>query len=234
MAEYHNNLPDRTRQIRRFLELAEFISEAKELEDQDGKRLKIDSELRNVVKAATYLVLYNHIEATMREIIISIHDEIDSTNTKFRELFIKIQKKVFQRLRSKQLKLDDIFQTLDGYPTPTDLHLKLHNMALDPQALFAGNISHGKVVEIAKTYGIYIGKKTKTPTKRQIIMGTVKKHRNDLAHGNSTYGEVGANISIVELKEHVTEATEYIEGLCKYIDKYLKDRKYLAANQPSV
>ena len=55
----------------------------------------------------------------------------------------------------------------------------------------------------------------------------IKSKRNDLAHGNKSFGEVGRDVSIRELIQYKNETIEYMRAILQNIEEYLTDQQYL-------
>ena len=60
-------------------------------------------------------------------------------------------------------------------------------------------------------------------------MLTVKDNRNDLAHGNKSFGEVGRDYDVSRLVEIKVEVVEYLTELIENIENYLANQQYLGA-----
>jgi hypothetical protein len=52
-------------------------------------------------------------------------------------------------------------------------------------------------------------------------------HRNDLAHGNKSFAEVGQKVSIEDLLKVKEEVIEYLQQILQNIQDYLDKQEYL-------
>jgi hypothetical protein len=57
------------------------------------------------------------------------------------------------------------------------------------------------------------------------------KNRNDLAHGNKSFSEVGKDISIEDIRKVKEEVIAYIGQILNNIETYLDAREYLDVSQ---
>lgn len=54
----------------------------------------------------------------------------------------------------------------------------------------------------------------------------VKQKRNELAHGESRFTEVGGNITESELKKYKEAVYQHLDLVIKSTEKYLKNKEY--------
>jgi hypothetical protein len=88
--------------------------------------------------------------------------------------------------------------------------------------LFSGNVDGRRIRQVATEYGFL------TPKKKSDLLLTVKTHRNDLAHGNKSFADVGRDFDIVRLKEIQAEVLAFLEELLTNVANYVTTRSYLA------
>jgi hypothetical protein len=53
------------------------------------------------------------------------------------------------------------------------------------------------------------------------------QNRNDLAHGNKSFAEIGQNTSIEDLLKVKQEVIEYLQQILQNIQQYLENQEYL-------
>ncbi len=119
-------------------EVTDYMIFLEELEQQTIKLSKnsmvseIDPELAKTLKATAYLLLYNLVESTMRNVIKLIFDEIKTNNIAFDDLRIEIKKIIWQNVKRSS---SDTLAT-DIIELATDI---IH-ISFDAEELFSGNI----------------------------------------------------------------------------------------------
>nr|ELR5046350.1 hypothetical protein [Providencia rettgeri] len=92
--------------------------------------------------------------------------------------------------------------------------------------LFSGNIDSKEINEKSKIYGFSTSTEYEH-TKHGKQLSTVKQHRNDLAHGNFSFSEIGKNVSYQELENTSLEVIAYLDAIAKNIENYIQNDGYL-------
>lgn len=206
-----------------FLELIKFFEATEKIRDDSGNLHTINSSLRNSLKAKVFLLLYNLIESTMRESIRHIHDTLDAREITFNQLRNTFRKEILKRVKSDKVGLDELYNK-----TVLDISTQLLAATFKSNAIFSGNIDHQEICSQAKIYGF----STQTEygeTRHGSNLKTIKDKRNDLAHGNSSFAEIGGNYSHAELENFTNEVLSYLESITTHIANYLSQRDYLAS-----
>jgi hypothetical protein len=67
-----------------------------------------------------------------------------------------------------------------------------------------------------------------TPNNKSDELLTVKTHRNDLAHGNKSFADVGRDFDLVRLKNIQAEVLLFLGELLANVADYITTRAYLA------
>ena len=178
----------------------------------------IDSDLAKTLKANGFLLLYNLVESSMRNAIEAIFDELEMKKVPFDSVRVEIKKVVLQNFKNR---------------SPDDIHTKIADISLDiitagfnSRELFSGNIDRKEITRIARVYG-FSCETDYSKTKHGENLYTVMKNRNDLAHGNKSFSEIGKDTSIEDLLRIKEEVIEYISQILRNIEKYLIEKEYL-------
>lgn len=209
---------DKIQEIDIFFELLKNI-------DSEEICLKDDSiltDLNKILKASFFLMLYNMVESTMRESVVAIYDRIDSNGVHFNQLGDKLRKKILGDCKKNYIGLE----TLHG-ETSNDIAKELLKASLSEKNLFSGNIDNDLIKNTAVQYGFSYSTDPNR-TRRGEKLRTIKNYRNDLAHGNTTFSEVGRSYSLNQLKEYKEETIAYMEKIIDNIDYYLTNQWYLS------
>jgi hypothetical protein len=184
--------------------------------------LTIDSNLSKTLKANGFLLLYNLVESSMRNAIEAIFDELQSQRIPFDAVRVEIKKVVLQNFKNRSP--DDIYTRI------TDISIDIIVAGFKSSELFSGNIDRREIVKTARKYGFSFDtdySKTKHGDNLSIVM----KNRNDLAHGNKSFSEVGKDISIEDIRKVKEEVIAYIGQILNNIETYLDAREYLDVSQ---
>jgi hypothetical protein len=97
----------------------------------------------------------------------------------------------------------------------------------DSDSAFSGNVDARELRRTAKRYGYATNRKTEAAASSLLI---VKTHRNDLAHGNKTFADIGRDTTVEELRRHSLHAILYMREVIRQIEDYLDKQRYLAVN----
>lgn len=171
------------------------------------------TEITKTLKANSFLLLYNLVESTVKNAIEAIFDDLQANRIAFDAC-----RKELRRIMLLNLKKRDIDKLL---PLVANLANDLARVTFSKDELFSGNVDARLIRKTALKYGFL------EPSKRSGNLLTVKDNRNDLSHGNKTFGEVGREYDFTRLDSIRKEVTEYLEELIVNIEQYIKSQGYL-------
>jgi MAE_28990/MAE_18760-like HEPN len=170
------------------------------------------------LRAGTFLILYNLIEATTRGAIEAVHDKITTSGVPFGSLTLSLRKEVIRLFKKGANPSSD--HTMDDFPAA------FVAIALDQGIALSGSVDAKAIRSLADCYGF------SSATPRQITrdgadLVLIKRNRNDLAHGRKTFEEVGRDHAARELLLLSRRSMRYMGEILKNISIYLDDRCYL-------
>jgi hypothetical protein len=202
-----------------FIFLKNLEQEAIQLSMKKNSKVKtIDSELLKTLKASGFLLLYNLVEATMRNAIEAIFDELRDKRVSYDNIKPKLKKIILKNFKKRNP--DDIVRSI------TDISLDIITVCFDRQDLFSGNVDGREIKKTAEQYGFsHRTNGSKTGDGNDLL--TVKTNRNDLAHGFKSFSEVGRDKSADELLEIKNKVLRYLRQILENIEQYLSDQEYL-------
>ncbi|MEG4349131.1 MAE_28990/MAE_18760 family HEPN-like nuclease [Microcoleus sp. LAD1_D3] len=178
----------------------------------------LNPELAKTLKANGLLLLYNLVESTMRNAIVAIFDELKNQAISFDQLKPEIKMIVLQNL--KNCSPDKIHQEINQISTD------IITATFDSEKLFSGNVDARLIKKIAEKYGFsYQTDFAKTKNGKNLV--DIKEKRNDLAHGDKSFKEVGQGKTIEDLLEIKEEVIEYLRQILENIKTYLDNQEYL-------
>ncbi len=190
------------------------------MESKNGKQKnkEIDPELLKTLKASGFLLLYNLVEATMRNIIEAIFDQLKSKGVSYDDVRPELKKIVLKNIKKRNP--DKILSSI------TTISVDIITAGFDKEDLFSGNIDGKKIRETATEYGFsHVTDQEKTGNGTDLL--TVKANRNDLAHGIKSFAEVGRDKTADELIEIKNKVIRYLKQILQNIDDYLEGEEYL-------
>jgi hypothetical protein len=178
----------------------------------------IDPNLLRTLKASGFLLLYNLAEATMRNAIEAIFDELKNESVSYDRIRPELKKIVLKNLKKRN--------TDDLHASMLDVSIDIISASFDPQDLFSGNIDGRKIKDTAIKYGFsHITDARKTRDGTDLLI--VKTNRNDLAHGFKSFTEVGRDKTADELLAIESRVVKYLRQILQNIEAYLENREYL-------
>jgi MAE_28990/MAE_18760-like HEPN len=197
------------------------------MESKNGKpkNKEIDPELLKTLKASGFLLLYNLVEATMRNIIEAIFDQLKSKGVSYDEVRPELKKIVLKNIKKRNP--DKILSSI------TAISVDIITAGFDKEDLFSGNIDGKKIRETATEYGFsHVTDQEKTGNGTDLL--TVKANRNDLAHGIKSFAEVGRDKTADELIVIKNKVIRYLKQILQNIDDYLEGEEYLDNSRRNV
>jgi len=171
------------------------------------------TELIKTLKANGFVVLYNLIEATVKNAIEAIFDEIDSKSVDFDQCRLEIQRIVLNNMKKRNV--DKLL------PMVNAIAKDLAGATFRKDELFSGNLDARRIRKAASDFGF------QAPQKKSDELVTVKDNRNDLAHGNKSFAEVGRDYDVARILIIKQEVVEYLEDLLTNVEQYLSGQLYL-------
>jgi hypothetical protein len=186
-----------------------------------NKTKKIDEDLIKVLKANSFLLLYNLIESSIKLSITEIYDQISIKNKKYSEVVTEIRKIwITENYKNFQGKgTDFIFDTINNIAED------VISIKFNPDKIISGNIDGRKVRDFASQYGF--SDKAHHLSKNGVRLHQVKTQRNLLAHGGLSFTECGRQYTYEDLVETKRQVIIYLRSILKNIDNYLAQNKYI-------
>lgn len=215
-SEFLTNFNDRKRQVRHYLA----IVVAAERKAALGKTTITQERRLLTLRAGTFLLLYNLIEATTRIAIDAVHDRIVTERVPFTLLNLGLRKEVLRRF------------ILDAKPTKNhtmaDFPTEFVAIALDQGIKLSGNVDARRIRGLAECYGF-----SSDTAQEQTWLGadllTIKSQRNALAHGFQSYEDIGRDYPARELLAISRRSIAYMAEMLRNISNYLDGGGYKEA-----
>lgn len=197
------------------------------LVDDEQIEIIIDSEKIKILTSNSYLLLYNLIESTVYNSIVSIFDSITSNEIKYFEMIEEVQKYWLNNL----YKHDDKKKKETVISTFMNIANQIFNdniLLTSNEISYGGSLDAQTIFETAKSMKIEIGNIHRVYDKNihGETLKSIKNKRNWLAHGEKTFSEVGENISYRELDEAKNQVKAFLEEFIKSVEKYIEDESY--------
>lgn len=187
------------------------------------EKFKVSDQLQKILIANGFLLLYNLIEATMRNSLCEIFDKVTDSDLDYGKLCQNLKdiwlSQKTKNLRGSNFKSEKLTQTLRKF---ADSVLNEETIVLDKSKLdFSGNLDAKKIRGIAAKYGF------NQTSMNADNLATIKNKRNHLAHGNHSFSEIGRDYSSGDLQGFKKETIEFLNDVISQIEAFLREEKYL-------
>lgn len=218
---------ERSREVSKYFMLLKSLEQGTTKLTMEGmggipKIKEIDSELIKTLKASSFLLLYNLVEATMRNAIEAIFNELQSQGISYDEIRPELKKIVLKNLKKREP--DRIFSSI------TNISLDIITAGFDKADLFSGNLDARKIRTTATEYG-FSHRTDYARTGDGIDLLIVKSNRNDLAHGFKSFADVGKDKTADELLQIKHKTVRYLRQILQNVEAYLSNQDYLDSSR---
>lgn len=181
-------------------------------------------DLQKILRSNCFLLLYNLVESSVRDGILSVYDSIHDDSLKYEEISDRILEiwlthQTSQTLISKKNQKTWLKGLIIEVTEGKQIVLKMDTIDI------SGNLDYIKVQEIINIYGFF-GRITVDKKDIKRALDKVKQERNLLAHGNKTFCQSGEDITMSELVKIKDDIIKYLGELLLNIEKYIDNKSY--------
>ncbi len=182
---------------------------------------RINPKFQKILIANSFLILYNLIEATVRNSIIEIYDKVEEDEITYETLSENLKKiwvkQKASKLRENNYRQDTLRESISEIANDilNEEIIKLDKNNID----ISGNLDAKKIRELAASIGF------QEPTNGRNLLD-IKNKRNRLAHGEHTFYDVGRNYTVNEIDTLKKETFDYLEDVIQKIENYISSSNY--------
>lgn len=228
-------LSDRSGEIKTYLEFLKVAVERRAvLSAKDGELVfPLSLELTHTLKANLVLLLYSAMEATLVQLLDEMHDAIgincssaDALNSQLLSLVMRTVKKDKQDaalLPGKPLH-ESLFTywISDWQDRPPGKEKRVDGIS--------GSVDSLVFYQQLKKFGVVAPTANDRPPAHLTdpALQKVKNNRNELAHGEKSFTDLGRELGVSTLEADSLAVFETLRTIAAEVDKYLQDRRYLA------
>ena len=233
MEQVKQNFRERCREIERYLKTLRFIEErGSEIISRNQKfKYKIDLTTQHVLKASVFLHLYNLIESTITSCLARVAERINELSLTYLDLtkewqsaWLREQGKTNAALNPEK-RLNLMLDVCEDVAKKVSIDFR--------PSLASGNLDDDRIEKIAKRHGVEI-KLSSTimkPVKVAVVnddgpLRVIRKRRNLLAHGFSSFSDCGKSVSVNDLRRWRITVIRYLCGVIRCFDNYLKSHSF--------
>lgn len=183
----------------------------------NDESMPIDDELSKILKANSFILLYNLIESSITNSIKAIVNSIENDGLTYEQLSKNI-KHLWMRQETRKLKTGS---------DPIELVSNIAQSIIQRQLLvlradsinISGNIDAREIRKIASQIGWEVSKNGRE-------LEIIKNKRNSLAHGEFTFSAVGKDFTIKDLISLKEKTIEYLDDVLSKVETYINNQKY--------
>jgi hypothetical protein len=185
-----------------------------------NKIVPIGEDLTAIMKANAFLMLYNLVEWSIREGILSVYREMDSTSCSYEQVRVEIRKIWSKYQFRKTFDVNSSWETYYSKAAELIEHtLGDKTIKMDRKAIpISGNLDADQIRLIFDLHGIK--KSVPAAAKGGSSLEEIKEQRNLLAHGSLGFSECGRQFELTQIKNMKTETIHFIRGMLKNIHEY--------------
>lgn len=184
----------------------------------------IDSELQKILKANSFLILYNLVESTIQDCLTAIYDAIRNDGLGYVHVRSELQS-VWRRYHAKRLR------EASGETQSTEIHSLItsavQKAVMDLNADYSavsGNLDARKIRSIARAFGF--SESVDNSANGGSLLVTVKEERNNLGHGLKSFSECGRDYTFSQLCDYRDQVIVYLTSVIQNVDDYLSAKAY--------
>ncbi|MEY4934959.1 MAG: hypothetical protein RIS64_1318 [Bacteroidota bacterium] len=180
---------------------------------------KLSLDLKQILLANTFLLLYNLVECTMSGALEAIYKDIKKQKFPYDKIKLNIQEEIIAHIR-KNVAPDRFVRGVN------DIAMDILNHHPTSRDFFSGNIDREVIKDISRKYDFSTHTDARE-TQNGAALEKVKTKRNHLAHGFISFKECGQEIDIFDMEKIKNQSLLYIEQILNNIDDFVKNKKYL-------
>lgn len=169
-------------------------------------------------RAATFIMIYNCVEFATRETVANLRRHMQANVVSFHEITEFWQEEII-RVHFKK-KMQDGVNHISLLKEFRDfVPGKITWLDEEHAVPFPGNIDHVRLIKFAKDIGV---RRWQPPsnTLGGSDLFTIKKARNELAHGEETFEDVGANYSVRDIADKLGRVRAFMCSYIRMMERY--------------
>ncbi len=186
----------------------------------------LDIRIQKILKANSFLLLYNLIESTVKNSVQFICQEIVKENVQYSDVVEGIQKQWVRVHTRQHLQSPKDEKLRDGVKFIIDKTLKdFIQFEGNYRIKYKDNVDTDVMYMIARDFGFKLD--FAKSLKGGYRIGEIKDKRNFLAHGNITFSDCGQNLSMEDLTAYKNDTYRVLSKFLSVVKTYLEKKKYI-------
>ncbi len=222
--EYNQRVAD----VKAFYEVLKFLDAVetyknKPIEDTNtSKSLMLTRNMQKCLRAEAIIVLYNLIESTFSNCVFYVFDNIKDEKLHYENLISELRNVWFREKIHSKLSLDNARRISKNIADTLSSELmEFKELPSD----ISGNLDLRKIIFLSKKIGIPLGRIPDVDRTGEILL-SIKNKRNDLAHGNKSFSDVGSFLTYNELEDYKERTLGFLEFLIRKFQIFVSEKKF--------
>jgi hypothetical protein len=181
-----------------------------------------------VMKATVFLLLYNLIESSIRSAFGELYKSVINSGMPAHELTVEFRK-LWIKQRFGSIDLDSACSRTFRELTEALIEELTQDLPIDldeDKLPVSGNLDSDAIRHVCRFHGINLQIHTQAFGGGELR--TVKRHRNALAHGNTSFSDCGQQYAVSDLQRIKRQAVIFVRGVLKSVDKFISSNGYAA------
>lgn len=188
--------------------------------------------LLRTLRASAFLLLYNVMESTITNVVEAIFDELEAKSLSFDDCSSKVRAVVLDNLKA--------MGTKNSLPVLTCIATDIVSKTFKKNEIVSGNVDAREIRKLAKDYGFnhpkapqiqdHAKRRGYLMMARGSLVGdallTVKTHRNKLAHGSTSFADVGRDFTQDDIVRIKCEVIAYLDATLQNVADFLSSQGY--------
>ncbi|WP_409339523.1 MAE_28990/MAE_18760 family HEPN-like nuclease [Lactiplantibacillus plantarum] len=190
----------------------------------------------NIQKASTILLLYNLMESTVSKAFNNIIDDIKDNNVSYTDVSKPFQKiwlncnyqdvfDVSASFKTYKNRTEKILENIFSNESNESSDFLLFSNLITPWQLTGGNIETTQIKKLCKNFDVTFNVPQYVSDNASILID-IKNKRNQLAHGDSSFEEIGVAITTADLISWTQEVDAYLKLLIQVTTDFVHEKRY--------
>lgn len=180
----------------------------------------INNEIKKILKANVYLLLYNLVESTVRNTIEAIYSHLNNKAVCFHDVRDELKLEILKNLRKHMNKSKiETFSDQVNNITQDVIYLTFNS-----EDRFNGNVDARFIRNQVEKMGFQIVADAVTRDGADLL--SIKDLRNSLAHGSISFSDCGKDLTVNELEAMCDRTQKYLAAFIDCTEKYLNEDAY--------
>lgn len=203
----------------------------------ENNSYNLSEDLCKILKSNFLLILYNLVESTVLNSVISIFDEIKVDNLSYQEVsknvriyWSKQKYKFDEKIKEETLIRDKFFSIVEEIIDNVGL-------AIADRIEYGGSLDCKKIKKLSDEIGINFELNHYNENYHGTTFRVIKDIRNSLAHGKKSFIDIGkdltingvvnnAHISVLGLRHYKAFTVEHLENYISAVNQFVADKNY--------